>query len=82
MQKRFLLLQGVSSPFFARLADRLIADGYEVWKVNFNGGDAAYWFPRKAWHFRGDVGSNTEHPTICGRCVSNLFGEGEKRFYA
>ncbi len=55
MPKRFLLLQGVSSPFFARLADRLIADGHEAWKVNFNGGDAAYWFPHKAWHFRGKV---------------------------
>ncbi len=36
----------------------------------------------RCWHYRADVGSNTEHPTICGRCVSNLFGEGEKRFYA
>ena len=53
MQKRFLLLQGVSSPFFARLADRLIADGHQVFKVNFNGGDAAYWLPRTAWRFRG-----------------------------
>ncbi|MBL0122699.1 MAG: isoleucine--tRNA ligase [Betaproteobacteria bacterium] len=36
----------------------------------------------RCWHYRSDVGSNTDHPTICGRCVSNLFGEGEKRFYA
>ena len=36
----------------------------------------------RCWHYRADVGSNDEHPTICGRCVSNLFGEGEKRFYA
>ena len=36
----------------------------------------------RCWHYRPDVGSNGEHPTICGRCVSNLFGEGEKRFYA
>ncbi len=36
----------------------------------------------RCWHYRGDIGSTTEHPTICGRCVSNLFGEGEKRFYA
>ena len=36
----------------------------------------------RCWHYRADVGSNTEHPTICDRCVSNLFGEGEKRFYA
>jgi isoleucyl-tRNA synthetase len=36
----------------------------------------------RCWHYRADVGSNADHPTICGRCVSNLFGEGEKRFYA
>ena len=36
----------------------------------------------RCWHYRADVGSNVEHPAICGRCVSNLFGEGEKRFYA
>ena len=36
----------------------------------------------RCWHYRADVGSNADHPTICGRCVGNLFGEGEKRFYA
>ena len=36
----------------------------------------------RCWHYRADVGSEAAHPTICGRCVSNLFGEGEKRFYA
>ena len=55
MTKRFLLLQGVSSPFFARLADRLIAEGHVVFKVNFNCGDAVYWLPRGAWNFRGAV---------------------------
>ncbi len=36
----------------------------------------------RCWHYRADVGADITHPTICGRCVSNLFGEGEKRFYA
>ena len=36
----------------------------------------------RCWHYRADVGSNTEHPSICGRCVSNLFGAGEARKYA
>jgi len=36
----------------------------------------------RCWHYRADVGSNADHPTLCGRCDSNLFGEGEKRFYA
>ncbi|MFA7299665.1 MAG: isoleucine--tRNA ligase, partial [Sideroxydans sp.] len=36
----------------------------------------------RCWHYRGDVGSDTSHPTLCGRCVSNLFGAGEARKYA
>ena len=36
----------------------------------------------RCWHYREDVGVSAEHPTICGRCVSNLFGQGEQRTYA
>jgi len=36
----------------------------------------------RCWHYRADVGADTAHPTICGRCVSNLFGSGEPRNYA
>ncbi|WP_340146407.1 capsular polysaccharide export protein, LipB/KpsS family [Halomonas sp. PA16-9] len=43
-QKRaFLFLQGVCSPFYQRLAKRLVNDGHRVVKVNFNAGDIAYW---------------------------------------
>ncbi|MFM0476524.1 isoleucine--tRNA ligase [Paraburkholderia strydomiana] len=33
----------------------------------------------RCWHYRADVGADAEHPTLCGRCVSNLFGNGEAR---
>jgi len=36
----------------------------------------------RCWHYRQDVGANADHPTICGRCVSNLFGSGEVRRHA
>lgn len=36
----------------------------------------------RCWHYREDVGIDPAHPTICGRCVSNLFGKGEVRKYA
>ena len=36
----------------------------------------------RCWHYRADVGSSSAHPSICGRCTSNLFDNGEKRFYA
>lgn len=36
----------------------------------------------RCWHYRKDVGYKADHPTICARCVSNLFGLGEDRKYA
>jgi isoleucyl-tRNA synthetase len=33
----------------------------------------------RCWHWRADVGSAPEHPAICARCVSNLYGAGEQR---
>jgi len=36
----------------------------------------------RCWHYRQDVGSSADHPTLCSRCVSNLFGAGEVRRYA
>lgn len=33
----------------------------------------------RCWHVRDDVGAHAEHPGLCGRCVSNLHGEGEAR---
>ena len=36
----------------------------------------------RCWHYRDDVGSEAAHPTICGRCTSNLFGAGELRTIA
>jgi isoleucyl-tRNA synthetase len=36
----------------------------------------------RCWHYREDVGADAAHPSICGRCVSNLFGTGELRHYA
>jgi isoleucyl-tRNA synthetase len=36
----------------------------------------------RCWHYRDDVGIDPAHPTICGRCTSNLFGAGEDRKFA
>jgi isoleucyl-tRNA synthetase len=36
----------------------------------------------RCWHHRDDVGADPEHPAICGRCTTNLFGLGELRHYA
>jgi isoleucyl-tRNA synthetase len=39
----------------------------------------------RCWHWRDDVGHHdhaAEHPELCGRCASNLFGAGEAREFA
>jgi isoleucyl-tRNA synthetase len=36
----------------------------------------------RCWHYRADVGSDRSHPTLCGRCLANLFGSGEPRAHA
>ena len=37
----------------------------------------------RCWHHREDVGTNSEHPEICSRCISNLpNGPGETRQFA
>jgi isoleucyl-tRNA synthetase len=36
----------------------------------------------RCWHWREDVGVDPNHPLICGRCVANLFGDGEPRKFA
>ena len=36
----------------------------------------------RCWHYREDVGSHSDHPELCGRCVENVDGEGEARSFA
>jgi len=36
----------------------------------------------RCWHHREDVGSHADHPELCGRCVSNIEGDGEERQFA
>jgi isoleucyl-tRNA synthetase len=36
----------------------------------------------RCWHYCDDIGVDPAHPTICGRCTSNLAGVGEVRTFA
>jgi isoleucyl-tRNA synthetase len=46
--------------------------------VNPSGGEKC----ERCWHWRSDVGADTAHPLLCGRCVANLHGAGEPRRFA
>jgi isoleucyl-tRNA synthetase len=36
----------------------------------------------RCWHHREDVGTHTEHPELCGRCIDNVVNDGEAREFA
>jgi len=36
----------------------------------------------RCWHHQPDIGVDSNHPELCGRCVSNVSGDGEVRHYA
>ena len=54
MSANALLLQGPVGPFFQRLAKQLRHQGFRVYKINFNGGDALF-YRRGAISYRGDL---------------------------
>ncbi len=35
----------------------------------------------RCWHKQESVGESVEHPELCGRCIENIDGVGEKRIY-
>ena len=36
----------------------------------------------RCWHYASDIGAAAEQPEICGRCVTNVAGNGELRKFA
>lgn len=36
----------------------------------------------RCWHFCAEVGQSENHPALCDRCQTNLYGQGEVRRYA
>ncbi|MDP9137189.1 MAG: capsular biosynthesis protein [Pseudomonadota bacterium] len=46
-------MQGLSTPFFARLADQIAARGHKVERINLSGGDKVFWPRLGAVNYRG-----------------------------
>ena len=36
----------------------------------------------RCWHVTEDIGASDVHPSLCGRCITNVDGEGETRQFA
>ncbi|WP_028225956.1 isoleucine--tRNA ligase [Paraburkholderia ferrariae] len=84
-----ILASGARYDALATLGDDLkfvlITSAAEVVKVESEADEAVevitskYLKCERCWHYREDVGAHAEHPGLCGRCVANLFGNGETR---
>lgn len=51
----FLFLQGMATPFLARLGAALARHGHQVRRINFNAGDKLFWRLPGAVDYRGDL---------------------------
>ena len=78
-QRCVMLLQGLMGPFFQRLGRGLRKAGHTVFKVNFNGGDRAYWGLPGGIDYRGTL---AEWPEAFAKLLSEhqitdvmLFGD-------
>ncbi len=78
----YLMLLGEDLKFAFITSRATVHKGDERKPTSFKVSSTTYTKCDRCWHYRADVGAHTEHPTICGRCVSNLFGVGEVRKYA
>ena len=57
-------------------ADALAGEGYWVQAEPVTDGKCV-----RCWQHRPDTGTSAAHPELCGRCVTNLDGGGERRLY-
>lgn len=54
-KRRVMMLQGIMGPFFRQLGIALKNSGHTVFKINFNGGDKAYWRLANGIDYRGTL---------------------------
>jgi len=64
-----LLLQGLMGPLFRRLGQGLIRAGHNVHKINFNGGDRAFWRLPNGIDYRGSL---EQWPAMLAETIGTL----------
>ncbi|WP_415899421.1 isoleucine--tRNA ligase [Neptuniibacter sp. QD48_11] len=77
---RFVLI--TSKAAVAPLADAQDANNTELEGLKVSVVKSAADKCPRCWHFREDVGQDSDDPELCGRCVDNVKGAGESRSFA
>ena len=81
-KRTFLFLQGPHGPFFRQLAKMLRKTGADVWRVGFNAGDQAFWWPAPGYiPFRGgqDAWSGTLDQILKDKSITDIVLYGDTR---
>jgi len=83
MRPNILLLQGPIGPFFARFAEDLEARGFNVFKINFNGGDRFFFPTSNAIDYTGklDQWESWLERLIINRQIGRVYVFGDCRSY-
>lgn len=78
---RFILITSYARlhPVQQRPSHALETDMPDLWAVV---SPSSYSKCVRCWHHREDVGGHPDHPELCGRCVENIDGAGERRDFA
>ena len=78
---RFVLItsEAVVAPIEQAPENAMVADGFALKiEVRPASGEKC----ERCWHRREDVGADSTHATLCGRCITNVDGAGEVRHFA
>ena len=87
LQRKFLEKWGDELRFILIVSEaRVIAAGAEMAGDGYATPDYFIWIEKnsdrkcvRCWHQRADVGQSSVHPELCGRCIENITGAGERR---
>lgn len=83
MRRNVLLLQGPVGPFFRNFAHELEHNGFQVFKINFNGGDRLYFGGQRAFDYRAGPSQWEAYleAFLSDRDVGRIYLFGDCRFY-
>jgi isoleucyl-tRNA synthetase len=65
---------------FILIASKVTIKKSDELEINVNKSD--YKKCERCWHYCEDVTHHEQHKELCGRCINNLYEDGEIRLYA
>lgn len=82
-KRRFLFLQGPLSSLYKQLGEKLKAEGYEVYRINFNLGDWVHWHGNNCISYRGPINAWPDffEAFILKHAITDIVLHSDRRIY-